>query len=185
MEERREYVLSARFDDTPLPGMLSDMVTVACALSSLQNAPGRRWHSSGLRKSAQLCTELLDSRSVLIARCASRCNGLVDAGRELFSFGGDTRGVFRRGDRLTLRLGGPRVAGDAPEVIAEHDASESEHQLQNILAVGQLGLVAGALEREDGKVDRDSYDDNADCRTDRLPQCLEFNFRSPSGAGRA
>jgi len=28
VEERREYVLSARFDDTPLPGMLSDMVTV-------------------------------------------------------------------------------------------------------------------------------------------------------------
>jgi hypothetical protein len=26
--ERREYVLPARFDDTPLPGLLSDMVTV-------------------------------------------------------------------------------------------------------------------------------------------------------------
>lgn len=28
VEERREYVLPARFDDTPLPGLLSDMVTV-------------------------------------------------------------------------------------------------------------------------------------------------------------
>ena len=28
MTERREYVLSARFDDTPLPGLLSDMVAV-------------------------------------------------------------------------------------------------------------------------------------------------------------
>ena len=28
MRERREYVPSARFDDTPLPGLLSDMVTV-------------------------------------------------------------------------------------------------------------------------------------------------------------
>src|SRR6266704_1361798 len=28
VRERREYVLPARFDDTPLPGLLSDMVTV-------------------------------------------------------------------------------------------------------------------------------------------------------------
>ena len=28
VRERREYVLSARFDDTPLPGLLSDIVTV-------------------------------------------------------------------------------------------------------------------------------------------------------------
>jgi hypothetical protein len=28
VRERRECVLSARFDDTPLPGLLSDMVTV-------------------------------------------------------------------------------------------------------------------------------------------------------------
>ena len=28
VQERREYVLPARFDDTPLPGLLSDMVTV-------------------------------------------------------------------------------------------------------------------------------------------------------------
>lgn len=28
VEERREYVLPARFDDTPLPGLLSDMVTI-------------------------------------------------------------------------------------------------------------------------------------------------------------
>ena len=28
VSERREYVLPARFDDTPLPGLLSDMVTV-------------------------------------------------------------------------------------------------------------------------------------------------------------
>ena len=28
VRERREYVPSARFDDTPLPGVLSDMVTV-------------------------------------------------------------------------------------------------------------------------------------------------------------
>ena len=28
MRERREYVLPARFDDTPLPGLLSDVVTV-------------------------------------------------------------------------------------------------------------------------------------------------------------
>ena len=28
VRERREYVLPARFDDTPLPGLLSDMVSV-------------------------------------------------------------------------------------------------------------------------------------------------------------
>ena len=28
VRERREYVLPARFDDTPLPGLLSDMVAV-------------------------------------------------------------------------------------------------------------------------------------------------------------
>ena len=28
VRERREYVLPARFDDTPLPGLLSNMVTV-------------------------------------------------------------------------------------------------------------------------------------------------------------
>src|SRR5690348_4900345 len=28
VRERREYMLPARFDDTPLPGLLSDMVTV-------------------------------------------------------------------------------------------------------------------------------------------------------------
>ena len=28
VRERREYVLPARFDDTPLPGLLNDMVTV-------------------------------------------------------------------------------------------------------------------------------------------------------------
>ena len=28
VRERREYVLPARFDDTPLPGLLADMVTV-------------------------------------------------------------------------------------------------------------------------------------------------------------
>ncbi len=28
VRERREYVLPARFDDTPLPGLLSDMITV-------------------------------------------------------------------------------------------------------------------------------------------------------------
>ena len=28
VKERREYVLPARFDDTPLPGLLLDMVTI-------------------------------------------------------------------------------------------------------------------------------------------------------------
>jgi hypothetical protein len=28
VRELRNYVLSARFDDTPLPGLLSDMVTL-------------------------------------------------------------------------------------------------------------------------------------------------------------
>ena len=28
VRERREYVLPARFDDTPLPGLLSDLVTI-------------------------------------------------------------------------------------------------------------------------------------------------------------
>jgi hypothetical protein len=28
VRERREYVLPARFDDTPLPGLLSDMVSI-------------------------------------------------------------------------------------------------------------------------------------------------------------
>jgi hypothetical protein len=39
VRDRREYVLSARFDGTPLPGLLSDMVTVdLCGRSPQQFA---------------------------------------------------------------------------------------------------------------------------------------------------
>jgi hypothetical protein len=65
MRERREYVLPVRFDDTPLPGLLPDMVTVdlrtrtpqqfAAMIASKLADPGHYWsnhfvhvHESGV-----------------------------------------------------------------------------------------------------------------------------------------
>ena len=39
VRERREYVLPARFDDTPLPGLLSDMVRSTCAAGPRSSLP--------------------------------------------------------------------------------------------------------------------------------------------------
>jgi hypothetical protein len=39
VREWREYVLPARFDDTPLPGLLSDMVTVNLRAKTRSSSP--------------------------------------------------------------------------------------------------------------------------------------------------
>ena len=41
MRERREYVLPARFDDTPLPGLLSDIATVGRQIMLLATGSSR------------------------------------------------------------------------------------------------------------------------------------------------
>jgi hypothetical protein len=127
VRERREYVLPARFDDTPLPGLLSDMVAV-----DLRGRPPEQFAAMIANKLARLA---------IIASASSADAG--DPARDVES--APPAGAVRAGDVDLRRLGVhaaisvPGVPDDVlPEyVLRDIDTAES----------GVRAKVAAAAER--------------------------------------
>ena len=129
VRERREYVLPARFDDTPLPGLLSDMVAV-----DLRGRPPQQF--------AAMIADKLARLAISISASAPSADA-GDSARDVES--APPAGAVRVGDADPRRLGvhaAISVPGVPDDVLPEYvprdvDAAES----------GVRAKVAAAAER--------------------------------------
>jgi AcrR family transcriptional regulator len=127
VRERREYVLPARFDDTPLPGLLSDMVTVDLrtrAPEQFADMITGKLAALGVTGPALLVTAGDLARAVEVARPA----GAVRAGEA------DPR---RLGVHAAISV--PGVPGEVPPEYVPRDVDAGEF--------GVRARVAAAAER--------------------------------------
>ena len=127
VRERREYVLPARFDDTPLPGLLSDMVTV-----DLRTRPPQQF--------AAMIADKLAALAITAPGSAADTGDLAqDAGA------GRPAGAVRAGEVDPRRLGVhaaisvPGVPDEVPPEYVPRDVDADEF--------GVRARVAAAAER--------------------------------------
>jgi len=127
VRERREYVLPARFDDTPLPGLLSDMVAV-----DLRG-----------RTPQQFAAMIADKLARLAISASAPSAGAGDPARDVES--APPAGAVRAGDADPRRLG-VHAAISVPGVP---DDVLPEYVLRDIDAAGSgvRAKVAAAAER--------------------------------------
>jgi hypothetical protein len=100
VRERREYVLPARFDDTPLPGLLSDMVAI-----DLRGRTPQQFAAMIADKLARLTiTVAAPSADAAPARdepAPPAGSGVPAAGERSITAGGDISGIASTGDGAT------------------------------------------------------------------------------------
>ncbi len=137
VRERREYVLPARFDDTPLPGLLSDMVAV-----DLQT-----------RTPQQFAAMIADKLASLAITASAPSAGAADPARDAEPT--PPAGAVRAGDVDPRRLGvhaAINVPGVPDEVLPEYvprDVDTTEHGVRvRVAAAAERGgfvlLVGGS-----------------------------------------
>jgi hypothetical protein len=125
VRERREYVLPARFDDTPLPGLLSDMVAV-----DLQT-----------RTPQQFAAMIADK----LARLPSaRSADVGDRARDVES--APLAGAVRAGDVNPRRLGVRAAGGRLQQAVSVRFTEEELHRIQAYAVV--FGISPNAVIRE-------------------------------------
>ena len=127
VRERREYVLPARFDDTPLPGLLSDLVAI----------------DLGGRSPQQFAAMIADKLARLATSASAPTVDAGDPARDVEP--APPAGAVRAGDADPRRLGvhaAISVPGVADDVLPEYvprDTDADEH--------GVRAKVAAAAER--------------------------------------
>ena len=136
VKERREYVLPTRFDDTPLPGLLSDMVTV-----DLRGRTPEQFAAMIAAKLAALGitgpTPSVDARDSVQEIDGARPAGAVRAGEA------DPR---RLGVHAAISV--PGVQDEVPPEYVPRDADAAEHGVRARVAAavkrGGIVLLVGA-----------------------------------------
>jgi len=134
VRERREYVLPARFDDTPLPGLLSDMVAVDLRTLTPQ----------------QFAAMIADKLAALAITAPADA---ADPARDVQP--APPAGAVRAGDADLRRLGVhaaisvPGAPDDVPPEYVPRDADADEHGVRaKVAAAAQRGgfvlLVGGS-----------------------------------------
>ena len=139
VRERREYVLPARFDDTPLPGLLSDMVAV-----DLRGRTPQQFAAMIAGKLAALdCTGA-------VGRC----------GRPARAPGRRLPGAVRVSEADPRRLGVhaaisvPGVPDEVPPEYVPRDVDAAEHGVRaKVAAAARAGRVRAAGRRVLGRQD--------------------------------
>ena len=137
VRERREYVLPARFDDTPLPGLLSDMVTVDLRIKSPQQF------------AAMIAAKLAALGIALSAPSADAKDLAQDAGLMRLA------GAVRAGEADPRRLGVhaaisvPGVPDEVPPEYVPRDVDADESGIRaKVAAAAQRGgfvlLIGGS-----------------------------------------